>query len=281
MAVVADAADASGVLRAAGFTIVEVEGVDDVEVHGERAPVAVVVRWPVRFVGLRELGIPVLALVDVGPDVEALIDDAVQRGAHDVVLATATPAELVARVRAAERTATGMRELKALSRADDLTGLGNRRHLDEHLEMMSAMARRQRSTFSLLLIDVDRTRRINDDHGHAAGDAVLVDVARRIVAALRMEDVAGRWHGEEFIVLLPHTDLDGAWRLADRIRASVCDEPVDLGDGTDVLVTVSIGCAEGLGDDVEDHLRRAQAALDGAKAAGRNKVVADTSPVPG
>jgi two-component system cell cycle response regulator len=143
--------------------------------------------------------------------------------------------------------------------------------------MMAAMARRQRSTFSMLLIDVDRTRRINDEHGHDAGDAVLVAVARRIEAALRAEDVAGRWHWEEFIVLLPHTDLDGAWRLADRIRAAVCDEPVDLGDGRDVLVTVSVGCAEGFGDDVDDHLRRTQAAVDEAKAAGRNRAVADTA----
>lgn len=269
-------------LRAAGFAIVEVGGVDDVEVHGDDVPVAVLVRWPVRHVGLGELGIPVLAVVDHGTDagaVDAAIHEALLRGVHDVVLTTAPPAEVVARVRAAERTATGIRELQSLSRTDELTGLSNRRHVDEHLEMMAAMARRQRSLFSLLLIDVDRTRRINDEHGEKAGDLVLAELARRIVAALRTEDVAGRWHGEEFVVLLPHTELDGGWRLAERIRASVCDEPVDLGDGRDVMVTVSIGCAEGFGDDLQDHLRRAQAAVDEAKAAGRNKVVADTSPV--
>lgn len=273
-------------LAAAGYTVVEVARVDDVEVHGAAAPVTVVVRWPVPHIGLGELGVPVLALVDAGDggdhggaDVAGAIHEATERGVHDVVLSTAGPAEVVARVRAAERTATGMRELQALSRTDELTGLSNRRHVDEHLEMMSAMARRQRSMFSLLLIDVDRTRRINDELGHEAGDAVLVAVSRRIVAGLRTEDVAGRWHGEEFVVLLPHTDLDGAWRLAERIRASVCDEPVDLGDGKDVMVTVSIGCAEGFGDDLHDHLRRAQAAVDEAKTLGRNKVVADTSPV--
>jgi diguanylate cyclase (GGDEF)-like protein len=251
--------------------------VDDVEVQGEDAPVAVVVRWPVREVGFGELGVPVLAWIDDGPGAEAVIDDAVHRGAHDVLLSSVKPAELLARVRAAERTVTGMRELQAMTRTDELTGLANRRQLDEHLELMSAMARRQRSMFSLLLIDVDRTRRINADHGHAAGDAVLADVARRIVAALRTEDVAGRWHGEEFVVLLPHTQLDGAGRLAERIRSSVCDEPVELGDGKDLVVSVSIGCAEGSGDDLDDHLRRAHAAVDEATAAGRNKVVADTA----
>ena len=267
-------------LRDAGFVIVDVASVDEVEVHGEAAPVAVVVRWPVRHVGLGELGVPVLAVIDAGADDESIaIDDAVARGIHDVVLTSASAAEVVARIRAAEQTATAIRELQALSRTDELTGLSNRRHIDEHLEMMSAMARRQKSLFSLLLVDVDRTRRINDEHGHEAGDAVLADVARRITAGLRTEDVAGRWHGEEFVVLLPHTELDGAWRLAERIRASICDEPVDLGDGRDVMVTVSIGCAEGFGDDLHDHLRRAQGAVDEAKAAGRNKVVADTSPV--
>jgi two-component system cell cycle response regulator len=280
VAVGPDLADVAPTLRDAGFVVVEVGAVDEVEVHGEGAPVAVIVRWPVRHVGLGELGVPVLAWIDEGlSDLEAVIEDAVQRGVHDVLLAGVTPAELAARVRAAERTATGIRELQARSRTDELTGLANRRHLDEHLEVVSAMARRQRAIFSLLLIDVDRTRRINDDHGHTAGDLVLRDVSQRIVAALRTEDIAGRWHGEEFVVLLPHTELDGAWRLAERIRASVCDEPVDLGDGKDVMVSVSIGCAEGFGDDLEDHLRRAHAAVDEAKAAGRNKVIADTSPV--
>ena len=279
VAVVPEVSDLGDPLREAGFVIVEVAGVDEVEVHGEAAPVAVLVRWPVRHVGLGELGVPVLAVVDHDAGVDASIADAMLRGAHDVVLSTAPAAELVARVRAAARTATGMRELQSLSRTDELTGVSNRRHIDEHLEMMAAMARRQRSMFSLLLIDVDRTRRINDEHGEKAGDAVLAEIARRVLAALRTEDVAGRWHGEEFVVLLPHTELDGAWRLAERVRASVCDEPVDLGDGRDVMVTVSIGCAEGFGDDLQDHLRRAQAAVDEAKAAGRNKVVADTSPV--
>ena len=268
------------VLRDVGYTVLEVTDVANVDVKGEASPVAVILRWPLREVGLRELGIPVLAVVDPSDDVDAAIADALQRGVHDVVLTTASPAEVEARVQAAARTATGLRSLHTRSKTDELTGLSNRRHIDEHLEMVAAMARRQRSLFSLLLIDVDRTRRINDEHGERAGDAVLAEVARRIVVALRTEDVAGRWHGEEFVVLLPHTELDGAWRLAERIRASVCDAPVDLGNGRDVMVTVSIGCAEAFGDDVDDHLHRAQAALDEAKAAGRNKVVVDTSPVP-
>lgn len=284
VAVVTGAEAVVDVLSDAGFLVGQVGSLEEVEVHGEGAPVVVVARWPVRHVGIAELGIPVLALIDPsgsGADVEATIADAVERGAHDVVLTTSSPAEILARVRAAQRTASQTRELQARSRIDELTGLPNRRQLDEHLEILSATTRRQHSTFSLLLIDVDRTRRINDQHGYPAGDAVLVGISRRIGAALRTDDVAGRWHGDEFVVALPHTDLDGAWVLAERIRASVCDEPIPLGEDADVLVTVSIGCAEGTGADLEGHLRRAQAAVDEAQEAGRNKVVADTTPVLG
>jgi two-component system cell cycle response regulator len=269
-----------GVLRRGGYHVVELASVDDVEVRGASAAVAVLVRWPVRHVGLGELGIPVVAWVEgTGVDGERDIAEAGQRGAFDVLRSSAPSAEVVSRLRAAERHARLAADLVELARTDELTGLSNRRHLDEHLQMVSSLARRQRTLFSLLMVDIDRTRRVNDEFGHSAGDRVVVEVARRLQSRLRAEDVAGRWAGEEFVVLLPHTDIDGAWRLADRIRATVCDEPIDLGGGRDVLVTVSIGCAEGYGDDLDDHVRRATAALDEAKAAGRNKAVADTSPV--
>jgi diguanylate cyclase (GGDEF)-like protein len=269
-----------GVLERAGYRVVELPGIDAVEVRGPSAAVAVVVRWPVRHVGLAELGIPVVAwITGTGVDGERDIAEAGQRGAFDVLRSSTSPSEVVARLRAAERHRQLLQDLSELSRTDELTGLSTRRHLDEHLQMVASLARRQRTLFSLLLVDVDHTRRVNDAHGRGAGDRVVVEVARRIQSRLRGEDVAGRWAGQEFAVLLPHTDIDGAWRLADRIRATVCDAPIDLGDGRDVLVTVSVGCAEGYGDDIDDHVRRAAAALDDAKAAGRNKAVADTSPV--
>jgi diguanylate cyclase (GGDEF)-like protein len=169
------------------------------------------------------------------------------------------------------------RELAELARTDQLTGLSNRRHLDEHLDMVASSARRLRVASSLLLVDVDHLRRVNDSYGLAAGDAVLRAVAERVSSALRGEDLAGRWGDEELLVILPHTPLDGGWRLADRIRLAVCDAPVPLPTGEEIMVTVSVGCAEGLGDDIADHLRRTDAALSEAKAAGRNRVVADTS----
>ena len=256
-------ADVAAAVEAAGYGVHPVGSLAEAAVHGA---VAVLADGQVRDRSLDGLGLPVLVVVDADG---TGVDEALAGGAHDVVRRPLVPAEVRARLRAAGAVADA-------ARTDALTGLATRRHVDEHLEMVSSMARRLRTPFSLVMVDVDRTRRINDEHGHTAGDAVVAEVARRVAAALRSEDVAGRWSGEEFLVMLPHTPLDGAWRLAERIRASVCDEPVLLSAGADVLVTVSVGCAEGHGDDVEDHLRRAAAALDEAKAAGRNKVVAAT-----
>lgn len=256
--------DVTDAVSTAGYEVRPVGSLEDVAAGGA---VAVLVDGPApggAAGGLEGLGLPVLVVVEADG---GGVDEALAGGAHDVVRRPLVPAEVRARLRAAGAVADA-------ARTDSLTGLATRRHVDEHLEMVSSMARRLRTPFSLVMIDVDRTRRINDEHGHTAGDAVVAEVARRVSAALRSEDVAGRWSGEEFLVMLPHTPLDGAWRLAERIRASVCDEPVALGAGADVLVTVSVGCAEGFGDDVEEHLRRAAAALDDAKAAGRNKVVA-------
>jgi two-component system cell cycle response regulator len=264
--------EVAGALDGAGYDAEAAPTIEAVSAEARSAAVAVVLGGDMRHVGLGELGLPVVALVEGG----ASVVDAVRRGAHDVVRLPLDPDELVARVKAAERLTTTRRQLHEASRTDALTGLPNRRHVDEHLEMVSSMARRLRTPFSLLVVDVDRTRRINDEHGHSAGDVVVAEVGRRLAGALRSEDVAGRWGGQEFLVVLPHTPLDGGWRLADRFRAAVCDEPILLPAGGDLVVSVSVGCAEGYGDDIEDHLRRAQAAVDAAKADGRNKVVADT-----
>jgi two-component system cell cycle response regulator len=207
-----------------------------------------------------------------------------QVGVHDVLRKPVDPAELVARVTAALRIGRLEAELRrvgaqlqAMSQTDHLTGLANRRHLDEHLRMLASAARRQRLPLSVLMVDVDYFRRINDDAGHAAGDQVLRAVAHRMSGTMRTEDVAGRWGGEEFLVLLPATDLDGAWISGERIRSAVSRTPVALAGGGDLVVTVSVGCATGGGDDPEDQVRRADAALAEAKAAGRNRVVADTT----
>ncbi len=225
-----------------------------------------------------------MALVDVPVVVitgQADVSRALQLGAHDYVRKPYELTELIARVAAALRTKRLHDELRRreaqlddLVRKDPLTGLANRRNLDEQLKMLGGGARRQRQPLSVLLIDLDRFRRINETEGHAVGDGVLRAVSGRILERLRAEDVVGRWGGEEFLVVLPATDLEGAWVLADRIRTAIVD-PIVIGEGSEVLVTASIGCATGDGTDAESLVRRAESALEYARQNGPNQIGTD------
>jgi two-component system cell cycle response regulator len=132
-----------------------------------------------------------------------------------------------------------------------------------------------------MYIDVDYFKQVNDTHGHQAGDDVLREVAARIKAELRMSDALGRFGGEEFVVLLIDADLDSASMVAQRIRASVADQPFMVGEGQMVAVSVSIGVAT-LDDFERDHaiegvaqqlVAQADLALYEAKESGRNRVV--------
>jgi diguanylate cyclase (GGDEF)-like protein len=171
--------------------------------------------------------------------------------------------------------------LKYIGLTDALTGVYNRRYLDRRLLEEVARARRQAYRLSCMVIDVDGFKQVNDTHGHQAGDDVLREVAARIKAELRMSDALGRFGGDEFVVLLIDADLDSAAMVAQRIRASIADQPFLLPDGEMVPVSASIGVA-GLGevgrdDAIEDVaqllLAQADQALYEAKDAGRNRVV--------
>lgn len=167
-------------------------------------------------------------------------------------------------------------ELAVLSRTDPLTGLHNRRHMEEHLAAMVSAARRHHSSLAVLFIDIDSFKRINDEWGYEAGDDVLRTVGHRVCRALRAEDLLGRWGGEEFVAVLPATNLAGAVVVGERIRTAIASHAVGLGDG-DILVTVSVGCVSGEGEPAE-LLRHATRALRQAKHAGKNRVVAVDSP---
>ena len=122
---------------------------------------------------------------------------------------------------------------------------------------------------SLLMIDIDCFKKVNDDHGHHTGDQVLVDLTRRISAQIRDTDILARWGGDEFIVMMPLCDIDGATQAAEKIREAVASEPFDDA-GT---VTVSIGVAQASEDRcLEQWVARADSALYEAKSAGRNRV---------
>ncbi len=139
--------------------------------------------------------------------------------------------------------AVNRERLRLSGLTDGLTGLYNRRHLDARLREELARARRHRHTLGCLFIDADHFKRINDTYGHAAGDQVLVALAKRIRDQLRGSDLAARYGGEEIAVLLPHTDPENAARLAERIREDIARRPVPLNEGGQVAVTVSIGVA--------------------------------------
>jgi diguanylate cyclase (GGDEF)-like protein len=208
-------------------------------------------------------------------------DDAVRGlslGAHDYLRKPFEAAELAARVHAAMRTKTLQDQLRAANEeltrqahTDALTGLPNRRHLDEELARLCSRSARHDRPLSLLMIDADHFKPINDEYGHSVGDRALVVCARRLSRRKRREDVLGRWGGEEFLLLAPDIDGDGALALAEAQRRTIADKVLGI-DGLDIAMTISIGVAAWRGDTPEDLLRRADAALYLAKERGRNRV---------
>jgi diguanylate cyclase (GGDEF)-like protein len=163
---------------------------------------------------------------------------------------------------------------------DPLTGLFNRSHLWARASELVALARRHGRSLSCLLVDLDHFKRINDTYGHAAGDAVLQQAALRVRIVTRISDVAIRYGGEEFLLLLPETDLDGAVAMAERVREALSERSVDVLDALDgtgvvsLTVTASIGVAEWRPDmnGAAELIAAADAALYRAKQCGRNRV---------
>jgi diguanylate cyclase (GGDEF)-like protein len=160
-------------------------------------------------------------------------------GASDVVCKPVDGVELAARARLQLRTARTMRRLRTASEVDELTELLNRRGLMRALDRELAHSRREREPLALLLVDVDRFKRINDCHGHLVGDRALQAIADNLSLAVRAGDTVGRLAGDEFVIILPNTGPAVAGDIADRIRRSAAD---DLRvPGTDEPIGLSIG----------------------------------------
>jgi len=168
---------------------------------------------------------------------------------------------------------------------DVLTGWNNRRYLSVRLGEELARARRDRSGLVCLMLDVDYFKQVNDTWGHAAGDAVLREIAQRIETQVRASDVAARYGGEEFVILLPNTLVESAKLLAERIRTAISKKPFDLSNGETASVTVSIGISEVHPGPDDDDLKtlgdslvaRADVALYAAKSAGRDRVIVEAA----
>jgi diguanylate cyclase len=183
-------------------------------------------------------------------------------------------ADLQQRVVAMEETARTMRKL---ANTDALTGLANRRQAEELLVGELRRAERYGRTFSLLMLDIDGFKELNDRFGHQAGDDVLVDLARRLATMVRASDTVARWGGEEFLLLAPETRLEDAQRLAEMIRRHVNDNRL----AERYQITISLGVASYRpGDTAGSLVARSDAALYLAKRGGRNQVRLEILPTP-
>jgi diguanylate cyclase (GGDEF)-like protein len=164
-------------------------------------------------------------------------------------------------------------ELEALAATDPLTGAANRRRFTAVAQRTLKQHGEKGIAISILAFDLDHFKLVNDTHGHKAGDAVLVEVVRRLNLSLRPDDLVGRLGGEEFAVLLPGTDQEGARLAAERCRRRIADTPIDCAE-VDLDITTSIGGSTHCGVvSLEAILHEADAALYAAKGGGRNQVV--------
>ena len=207
-------------------------------------------------------------------------------GVNDFIMRPVERNELSARVRTQIRRHRYASELRhsvtqtlALAVTDELTGLYNRRYFDRHLALMLDKAREQDRDMAVMLIDMDFFKTVNDTHGHDIGDAVLKEFAQRLRRNIRGVDLACRFGGEEFVVLMPDTDYQQAQGVAERVRMAVAERGFETPGPRALTVTCSVGVAlnEHHTDTPELILKRADVALYRAKRAGRNRVVFDAA----
>jgi two-component system cell cycle response regulator len=226
--------------------------------------------------------LPILAIVDF--DERARLVKALEIGVNDILSKPIDPQELSARARTQIRRKRYTDYLRdnldhslELAVTDQLTGLHNRRYMAGQLEALVKRAALGGDQVSMLLIDIDHFKKINDGFGHDVGDEVLREFAVRLASNVRAIDLPCRYGGEEFVVVMPDTSLEDARRIAERIRLHVAGSPFRVMNGDELLsVTISIGVAATLGaeDRPEALIKRADEAVYEAKASGRNRVIA-------
>jgi two-component system cell cycle response regulator len=229
--------------------------------------------------------LPILLIAD--PDQKARLLRGLDLGANDYLVRGADKNELRARVRTqirrkryAERLRDNVQQSIELAVTDALTGLFNRRYMERHVGTLVDRAAARGKSLSVLLVDIDFFKAINDNYGHDAGDDVLREFADRMRTCIRGIDLACRYGGEEFVVVMPDTDLGVAARVAERIRRQIAGQPFLIDRGARAIaVTISIGIAarQNPHDDAVTLLKRADEALYRAKRDGRNRCVADAA----
>lgn len=226
--------------------------------------------------------VPIILLAEDGE--EDRIIRGLDLGVNDFLVRPIDQQELIARLRTQVTRKRYNDHLRAsvtqtieMAVTDGLTGLHNRRYLDSHLQTLFDRAVTRRRSLSVMITDLDRFKNVNDTYGHDGGDEVLREFARRLRKNVRGIDLACRYGGEEFVVVMPDTDGPVAEKVAERIRAEIAGTPFAIGkDGETLEVTISIGVStlRHGNDSVENLMKRADVALYEAKSGGRNRVVA-------
>jgi two-component system cell cycle response regulator len=224
--------------------------------------------------------VPIILLAEEGEDDR--IVRGLELGINDFLIRPIDRQELTARLRTQVRRKRYNDHLRAsvtqtieMAVTDGLTGLHNRRYLDSHLQTLFDRAVARRRPLSLMITDLDRFKSVNDTYGHDGGDEVLREFARRLRKNVRGIDLACRFGGEEFVVVMPDTEAAIAEKVAERVRAEIAELPFII-NGENVSVTVSVGVSslKRGADSVAELLKRADVALYEAKSGGRNRVVA-------
>jgi two-component system cell cycle response regulator len=232
----------------------------------------------------RTRNLPIVAIAEA--DNNTRLVRALEIGVNDYVVRPFDKNEILARVRTQirkKRYAEKLRDNVQLSIemaiTDALTGLYNRRYMETHVGTLVDQALARNKPLSVLILDIDYFKSINDTHGHDAGDDVLQDFAIRIRKSIRGIDLACRYGGEEFVVVMPETDMAVATMVAERLRRRIAGEPFPIQKGTKTIdVTISIGIAAlGPDDNAAAVIKRADQALYRAKRDGRNRVVPDAA----
>jgi two-component system cell cycle response regulator len=232
----------------------------------------------------RTRNVPILAIADA--DNNARLIRGLEIGVNDYLARPIDKNELLARVRTqirrkryTERLRDNVQLSIEMAITDALTGLYNRRYMESHLGLLVEQAASRSKPLTVLVLEIDYFKSINDGHGHDAGDDVLREFAIRIRKSIRGIDLACRYGGEEFVVVMPETDLAVATMVAERLRRRIASEPFPIQQGSRTIeVTISIGISALGGDDnAASLLKRADQALYRAKRDGRNRVVPDAA----
>jgi two-component system, cell cycle response regulator len=232
----------------------------------------------------RTRNVPILAIAEA--DNNTRLVRALEIGVNDYLVRPFDKNEILARVRTqirkkryTERLRDNVQLSIEMAITDALTGLYNRRYMETHVGTLVDQAIARGKPLSVLILDIDYFKSINDTHGHDAGDDVLQDFAIRIRKSIRGIDLACRYGGEEFVVVMPETDMAVATMVAERLRRRIASEPFPIQKGARTIeVTISIGIAAlGPNDNAAAVIKRADQALYRAKRDGRNRVVPDAA----